>query len=245
MVDLERKIAPLITQLSNRDRISDEERKILVGGFHGSKTYTAGSEIIFEGDRPTMSQLVVGGITGRYKVLTAGGRQITAVHIPGDFMDLHGFLLKKLAHGVVALTDCEVAHIQHDNVQKIIDSAPHLGRMLWLDTLIDASIHREWLVAMGRLPSDAQLAHIICEMFLRFKVVGLTDEMSFNFSITQTTLADIAGLSIVHVNRSVQSLRKSDLISWKGATVEILDWTRLSELAEFDPTYLCLSNEPR
>jgi transcription initiation factor IIE alpha subunit len=121
----------------------------------------------------------------------------------------------------------------------------HLGRLLWLSTLIDAAIHREWLVAMGRCPALNQIAHLVCELFLRLQAVGLTQGTSFKLRLTQTELGDVLGLSTVPVNRIIQQLRTDGLVTWREERVQVEDWARLQEVAEFDPPFLNLDNEPR
>ncbi len=217
----------------------------MLGSFSGERSYYAGQDIVSQGARPTSSQLLVEGFAGRYKILANGSRQITAVHIAGDFMDLHGFLLKTLAHGVFALSDCRVAVIEHETLRRITETAPHLARLLWLDTLIDGSVHREWLVAMGRRSSEAQLAHLLCEIFTRMQVVDRVDGYSFDLPLTQAELADVLGLSVVHVNRTLQKLRRQGAVTWDGVRVRIDDWAKLTAIADFDPGYLCLDQEPR
>ncbi|RUU12219.1 helix-turn-helix domain-containing protein, partial [Mesorhizobium sp. USDA-HM6] len=117
--------------------------------------------------------------------------------------------------------------------------------LLWLDTLVDGAIHREWIVAMGRRSKTSHLAHLICELFVRLQVVNKTREMSFHLPLSQAELADVLGLSVVHMNRVIGALRRMNVINWVTQTVTILDWPRLVEIAEFDPTYLSMSNEPR
>lgn len=236
---------PLFLQLSQRDLISNEEKAELFALFSRQKAYAAGDEIVREGARPKVSLLLMEGLAGRFKVLEDGGRQITAFHVPGDFLDLHGFLLKVLAHGVVALSPCTLVQVEHEALKKLTETSPHLARMLWLDTLIDASVHREWLVAMGRRPAIGQLAHLMCELYVRLKVVERTDGYSFTLPLTQNELADALGLSVVHVNRTLRDLRKRGVIRWEGDRIHIDDWDGLVEIAEFDPTYLCLQQEPR
>jgi CRP-like cAMP-binding protein len=187
----------------------------------------------------------VSGFTARYQVLEEGARQITALHVAGDFVDLHSLLLKPMDHGVVALSDCQIMKVDHGRLRAIAGQHPHLGRMLWLNTLIDAAIHRQWIVAMGRRTALEHAAHLLCEVYSLLSVVGLAPDMTFEFPITQQDLADALGLSSVHVNRTVQDLRIRGLISWDGTTARILDWDGLAALAEFDPTYLQLENEPR
>lgn len=235
----------LLLQLGQRDVLSSQETELLLGAFSSERIVPAGQAIVAQGDRPSYSQLLVEGLAGRDKVLASGARQIMALHIPGDFMDLHGFLLKSLAHGVVALSTCRLLQVTHDALRRITETSPHLARMLWLNTLIDGSVHREWLVAMGRRPADGRLAHLICELFVRLRVVGLTNGFHFHLPLTQAEIADILGLSVVHVNRTLQSLRRRHLIRWDGEKLQIEDWERLVRVAEFDPGYLCLDKEPR
>lgn len=235
----------LLLQLRLRDTISDEEAAVLAGCFSGERNYAADHDIVAQDSRPTTSQLLVEGLAGRYKVLADGSRQITAVHVPGDFMDLHGFLLKTLAHGVVALTPCRLALVEHTTLKRLSETEPHLTRMLWLDTLIDGSIHREWIVAMGRRNAVSRIAHFVCELYVRLKIVNKVDGLSFRLPLSQSEIADVLGMSIVHANRTIQRLRREGAIKWEGDVIRIENWRQLTRLAEFDDTYLCLYKEPR
>ena len=235
----------LYMQLSKRDIVPPDEELALLGLFGALKSFAADQEMAAQGERPAASMLLVEGYAARFKTLSDGQRQIMAIHVPGDFLDLHGFLLKTLAHGVCALSACRVSMVSHAMLRKISQEMPHLSRLLWLDTLIDGSVHREWLVAMGRQSPEAQLAHLFCELFVRLQVVERTIGMSFNLPLTQSTLADVLGMSVVHANRTLQLLRTRNVIAWNGGTVHISNWQGLQDIAEFDPTYLCLQNEPR
>ncbi len=189
--------------------------------------------------------LVVTGFTTRYRDLSDGKRQITAIHIPGDFVDLHSFLLKEMDHSVGALSTCRVITFPHRNLTRLTEQHPHLTRLLWLLTLLDSAINREWIVAMGRRSAAEQLAHLICEFCARLEVIGQVKDMTFTLPITQVELSDALGISPVHVNRVLQELRGENLFTWQNQTIRILDWPRLQERAEFDPLYLHLNREPR
>jgi CRP-like cAMP-binding protein len=238
-------ISLLIRKLERRDVMSDEEKQALENAAGRVREVPADDDMAREGDRPTESTLLLEGFAARYKLLSNGKRQITAIHVPGDFIDLHSVLLKTMDHGVVALMPCKLCLFPHDGLRDITERMPHLGRLLWLNTLLDSAIHREWLVAMGRRPALSQVAHLICELFLRLQVVGLTEGYSFRLPLTQAELGDALGLSTVHVNRTIQELRANGLVAWRGDMVGIEDWPRLQQFAEFDPTFLNLENEPR
>jgi CRP-like cAMP-binding protein len=201
--------------------------------------------MVREGDRPTESTILFTGLAARYNVLGNGRRQITALHVPGDFVDLHSFFVKRMDHAVMAITPCTTGLVPHEFVREITEGHPHLTRLLGVNLAVDAAVHRQWIVSMGRRSALEHTAHLLCELFVRLQVVGLTTDNSFRLPLTQGELGDTLGLSTVHVNRVVQDLRKEGLITWRGETVVILDWGRLQQLAEFDPTFLSLEVEPR
>ncbi|HZH11540.1 MAG TPA: Crp/Fnr family transcriptional regulator [Microvirga sp.] len=238
-------INPLVLKLEQRDRLSDDEKRVLESAISRIRVVEADEDIVHEGDRPSESSLLLDGFAARYKIFSNGRRQITAIHVAGDFVDLHSFLLKTMDHGVLALTPCRIAVVPHAAIEKITTEHPHLTRLLWLSTLVDGAIHREWLNAMGRLSATAHMAHFICELFLRLKAVGRTDGDTIQLPLTQAELGDTLGLSTVHVNRVLQELRKEGLIRWQGDALTILDRERLEKVGEFTPTYLNLHHEHR
>ena len=235
----------LYLNLGQHDALSEEEKALLTSAMSVEKYVAAGEDIVSEGTRPGFSTLIIDGLAARYKVLEDGGRQFTSLQVPGDFVDLHAFLLKTMDHGITALSPCHVLAADHGKLKAITEQAPHLTRLLWLDTLVDGAIHREWIVAMGRRSKTSHLAHLICELFVRLQVVKKTRDMSFHLPLSQAQLADVLGLSVVHMNRVIGTLRRMNVINWTNHTIEILDWQRLVGLAEFDPTYLSMTREPR
>lgn len=235
----------LYLNLGQHDVVSDQEKALLTGIMSFEKDFSTGQDLVSAGSRPTYSTLILEGLAARYKVLEDGGRQFTSLQVPGDFVDLHAFLLKTMDHGIMALSPCRVIVAQHNKLRVITEEAPHLTRLLWLDTLVDGAIHREWIVAMGRRSKTAHLAHLVCELFVRLEVVKRTNGMSFNLPLSQAILADVLGLSVVHMNRVIGALRKVGVINLANHVVTILNWDRLQEIAEFDPTYLSMIREPR
>ena len=238
-------IDSLLLNLEQHDLLTDEERDILRRIVGRERRFLAGEDLVVEGSRPGYSSLLVDGFAARYKLTAEGTRQITAIHVAGDFVDLHAFLLKTMDHGVIALSPCHISLCDHADLKQVTEQNPHLTRMLWLDTLIHGSIHRAWIVAMGRRSKVSHLAHILCELYVRLDVVRRTNGWTFHLPLSQGEMADVLGLSLVHMNRVIQTLRRERLISWSNQTITILDWDRLQEVAEFDPTYLSLSVEPR
>jgi len=238
------KITTLVEKLSLRDSVSATEVAALQHVLGAPRTVRAGIDIVHEHSHPQQSTLLIAGFSARYSTLRDGGRQITEINVAGDFIDLHSLLMKQMDHGVLALTDCVVANASHVSLIQLTEHHPHLSRLLWLDTIIDAAIHRQWLVAMGRRSGLGHLAHLVCELYLRLKAAGQADGLTFDLPLTQAMLGDSLGLSTVHVSRLITELRGEAVVQWAGGRIEILDWHRLAEIAEFDPTYLRLQREP-
>jgi CRP-like cAMP-binding protein len=235
----------LIRKLEVRDRLSGEEKRVLQDMVSSVRDVAPNDDIVREGDRPAHSLLLLEGFTCRAVVLSGGQRQITSIHIPGDFVDLHGFLLKVMDHSVTSLSACRIALVPHTTLREISEKHPHLTRLLWLATLIDAAIHRRWITSLGRQSALAHTAHLLCEMYLRQKEAELTNGAAFRMPMTQVRLADALGLSTVHTNRVVKEIRATGFVEWEGEAATMKDFDGLARMADFDPTYLNLQQEPR
>lgn len=238
-------LTALLAALDRRDLVPIQERKALERLGWRTRSFPRGAEIVADRARPTESCLLLDGFSARCGYLRSGSRQFTAIHTAGDFVDLHVMLLKVIDHSVVAVTDCRAAFVDHVELRRLNEEHPHLWHMLSVLMAIDAAIQRSWILGVGRRNPISQLAHLICELYLRLEVVGRASDFSFEFRIAQADLADMLGLSVVHTNRTVQELRARNAINWRNGIMRIVDWNTLSALAEFDPLYLNLLNEPR
>lgn len=238
-------LQPLLAKLRARDVLGAEEEAVLRDSIAQVRQVPPGKVVIR--DRATLSEstLLYEGFACRYKDLADGQRQIMELHVAGDFVDLHGFLLKQLDHNVGSMTAVKIALVPHDALRRITEDHPHLARILWFSTLIDAAIHREKILSVGRRSAIARIAHILCELFVRMRIVGLAGDDGYALPLTQADLADATGLTSVHVNRMLRRLRNDQLCTFRGSRVTIHDWDGLSRVAEFDPTYLHLERRPR
>lgn len=235
----------LVAKIERRDVLTADERQALTELMEPGQRHGAGAILISPGDRPASSTLLISGFCARFSLLSDGSRSLTQLSVPGDFLDLHSLLMRQMDHGIVALSECLVSRAPHEKIVHVAARHPHLGRLLWLDTVIDGAIHREWLHRMGAQNALGRMAHLICEMETRLSIVGLVDqERGFELPLTQADLADCLGLSAVHVNRTLMELRRLGLVEWRAGRVRLLNRDRLFALAEFDPRYLRLVREP-
>jgi CRP-like cAMP-binding protein len=196
-----------------------------------------------EGDRPSECCLVVEGFTCRYKFTAEGKRQIFSFHIPGDIPDLQSLHLKVMDHSLMTLTPCKLAFVPHQSLTGLMRRCPRVADVMWRDTLIDAAIFREWMIGMGRRSAYTRIAHVLCEVLVKMRSVGLANGHGCELPLTQAELGDALGLSTVHVNRSLQELRGDGLIELRGGSLTVLNWDGLKKAGEFDPTYLHLDVE--
>jgi CRP-like cAMP-binding protein len=173
-------------------------------------------------------------------VLEDGRRQVVAYFVPGDLCDLRVFILKRMDHSIGAVSASKVANLSPENVLKLTHAYPTLTRALWWSTLVEEAIAREWIVNVGQRNALERMAHLFCELLYRFRAVGLNEGMSCTLPLTQVELAETLGLSSVHVNRTLQALRKRKLITLENGTLTIENFEELKELSFFNPDYLHL-----
>jgi CRP-like cAMP-binding protein len=200
-------------------------------------------DLIREGDPPRVVNLILEGWACRYKTLPDGRRQIVSLFIPGDLCDLNVYILKEMDHNIGAITALRVAEIGRDDFEQLMIEHPRIMQALFWDELVTVAIQREWTLNVGQRTAYERISHLLCEMFLRLKVVGLADGTSCHFPLTQLDLADATGLTAVHVNRTLQELRRDGLIELHSKTLTIPDLDALKAAAMFNDNYLHLNRE--
>jgi CRP-like cAMP-binding protein len=229
----------LLRRLSAVTRLSRDEERVVKTLPVSLRNYAAGTDFVRQGDKPESCALIVQGWACRYKSVRDGKRQILSLHFPGEVPDLQSLLLHTMDHSLAAINDLQVAHIPHGALNAAIADHPGLARPLWRSTLIDGAIYREWLLTMGRLNATKQMGHLFCELQARLEAVELASpEGGYEMPITQNEFADALGVSVVHVNRTLQELRRLGLIRWENGRVVIQNREELAIFAEFDPVYL-------
>lgn len=235
--------ARLIRQLETIIELSGEDRAALATLPLRFKTVAERRDIFREGSRPSESCLIVEGIVCRHKTLSNGRRQILSFHFSGDMPDLQSLHLKTMDHALATVTAARLAFVPHEAVRALMRGREGIFDALSRHSLIDSSIHREWIANIGRRTALERVAHVICECFVRMRALGLVKLSSFELPLSQSELADATGLSNVHVNRTMKELRRLGLIESKGKVHGIVDWEMLQGTAGFDPAYLHLRRQ--
>ena len=203
------------------------------------RTIDATTYMLREGQHPTRCAFMVEGLAYRQKLTSNGEREIVSIIMPGDFADLQNLFLDESDHDIQALTRLTFADIPVPALRALIAACPNAARALWMDALVEGSIHREWLLNIGRRNAKGRLAHLICEFSVRFGITGC-DEHAYELPMTQEQLGDALGLTPVHVNRVLKALETDGLIARKKRRLTVVDWSALRDAAEFNPRYLHL-----
>ncbi|MEW4448263.1 Crp/Fnr family transcriptional regulator [Qipengyuania sp. JC766] len=193
--------------------------------------------LVSRGDFCENSTILIEGFMLR-TIHAENERSIVGFQVPGDFVDLHGFALKRLDHDLVTLGRTKIGIVPHERLREVLVNEPHLARMFWFGTLLDAAIHREWVAKIVKLRAVGRVAHILTELWYRLRMVGLGRSSGFVTPLTQIHLADICGLSEIHVSRSLRDLRQAEIVDFRRGRITILDADKLKQMARFDPAYL-------
>jgi CRP-like cAMP-binding protein len=181
---------------------------------------------------------MLSGFACRLKTLPDGRRQITGLFVPGDFCDLHVIPVQRMGHALATLSPAVIGVLSNEAVRSTMEDHPNIARALWLSALVQEAVTREWLVSLGRRTAFERVAHLICEVYARLAAAGLARHGYCDWPLTQTDLADGLGLSAVHVNRTLQEMRREGLIRLQGRSLHLPDLDRLARAALFDPGYL-------
>jgi len=233
----------MIRKIEGKFSLTAEEKQALQKLPVQTQDVKSNHDIVTMGDRPRQCCLLLEGFSCVYKLTLEGKRQIMSLHIPGDMPDLQSLHLHVIDINIASLSPCKLGYIQHQDLHLLFERHPRLIAAFWHETLVDAAIFREWLLNVGQRDGYSRIAHIICELLLRLKAVGLVEDNTFDMPITQAELADATGMTPVHVNRVLQALRNDGLIISHRRKITIPDWQKLQEAGEFDPLYLHLEKQ--
>lgn len=226
-----RKLARLVA-------FTEADRTALANLPYRTQMVGAGAYLVREGKTAIECCLLVSGYACRHKLTSDGGRQIVSFHIPGDMLDLQHLFLPRADHNVQTITPATVAWIPSAELRNLSLQHTGVGEALWRDTLIDASIFREWVLNVGRRDAKTRIAHMLCEFAARHDAVGIDSAEAFEVPMTQEQIGDATGLTAVHVNRMFRALERDGVIARKGKSILVNDWARMRRVADFDPSYL-------
>lgn len=226
-----------------RSELSEAERTRMEALIAETETLPHGHRVIALGQKPDHSTMLIEGFMLR--TLEADNRRYgVSFHVPGDFVDLHCYALQRLDHNIDCVGSVKVGYVPHSAITQVMRDDPELARLFWFSTLLDAAMHREWIVKLEQLTTPRRIAHIFAEIWQRLEMVGLARADGFDTPLTQIDLADMCGATAIHVNRGIAELRKSGIADFRRGRVVVTDRKRLEEYGDFKPSYLYCDAPP-
>ena len=231
-------LALMVRKLERWHPLNQDERAAVLALPFIRRKLKRGDRIVWEGDRPQHTCLLLSGFAYRHKVADNGRRQILSIHMKGDLLDLQNALLPIADHNLQMLSAGELALMPLEAVRDLAQRMPNVAIALWRETLVEGSIFREWILNIGRRNARARIGHLLCELAVRLEVAELGNQSEYVLPITQEQLADAVSLTAVHVNRMLKSLEKEGYISRTNKRIAISDWQKLATVGDFDPRYL-------
>jgi CRP-like cAMP-binding protein len=235
---------PLVAKLSQFAPLSNKDIGVLETLCLPEERFRAGANIVVEGETPRSAFVLTRGMACRFRLMPDGRRQILTILIPGDFFDLHGFLLKAMDHSVATIGPTRIAAIGREAVIDIIANHPRIGAALWWSAMQEEAMLRERIVALGRRSARGRVAYILCELVWRQRSIGIAEDHAIRLPFTQTDLADMLGLTSVHTNRVLQGFRREGLITLTHRRLSLHDLERLQAISGLTNDYLQLNSTP-
>jgi CRP-like cAMP-binding protein len=234
---------PLVAKLRRFADLSDREIQAVEVLSADVRTIEMGSDILRQGDKPTTVTLMLDGLACRYKLSEGGDRQIVGIMVPGDLCDLHAFILNEMDHSVAALTKVSVTQVSREKLLHVFDTEPRITRALWWSTLVDEGTLREWVVNIATRSAYERLAHLLSEICMRLRTVGLASATECTINIRQLDLGDAVGVGRSHASLSMMRLKDEGIIEFRRGSIQVLDINRLFDAGKFNQHYLHLARE--
>lgn len=236
-------LLPFLNRLLKRSLLSDREQGEILDLPVRVKQARPNEDFVGLGEKVDHACFVLEGLVGRFDQNSRGDRQITALYIPGDMPDLHSVVQPTATSALQALSTSIVLAIPHAALREASRLHPAIAEAFWRDCMVDSMVLAQWVVNVGRRDAKSRVAHLLCEMARRYGAAPTAGRLVFHLPMTQWQLADAAGLTPVHVNRTLKALANIGT-SFRMKMVQIDDWAALVELGDFDPTYLQDEMEP-
>jgi CRP-like cAMP-binding protein len=234
----------LSRKLESHGALDEDDRRAILNLPQTLRSFDPGGYVGREGDVPVRVAVLISGFVVAHKITGPGARQIVALYLPGEPLDLQHLYLECADQNLQAITRAVVAFTPRAAMHDLVAARTAVARAVWLHNLIEASIFRDWITNIGRRTALPRLAHWLCEMGMRFELQGIGTRTCFDLPMTQEQIADTVGLTPVHVNRTLKALATQGLVRRRHRRIELPDWNAISEFADFNPRYLHIPRKP-
>jgi len=229
---------PFLQRLSHAAHLVDSDNLVLENLCRLPREVAAKKYISRDGDEMVSFPVLLSGWAARYQILRNGSRQITRLLLPGDAFYFDSSPDAVAIEEVITLSRCEIVNIAHAEMSRVINRVPTISVAMRNYGCMENAILASWIVNCGRRDALERMAHLICEVHYRLSLIGEVEQDQFFFPLTQDDLADVLGLTPVHINRKLQQLRQEGLITLQSKQMKIIELRELQQIAGFDSAYL-------
>lgn len=236
-------LTQMVEGLSRRSALSPPLRTALLSLPNHLVAAKRDDTLFKEGRSYDHCAILLSGFAYSHRLTRCGHRQITAIHLPGDVLNLRLAASGRASTDIQALTELRAAHIPLSAIEQLADTASPIALALWAATQAEISILAEWLLNLGRRDARGRVAHFLCEFAYRQEAAHVAGAPRYSWPLRQEQVADICGLTAVHVNRTLRKLRSEGLVRVGQQSLIIHEPERLRAMAEFSPDYLQLVTE--
>lgn len=230
-----------VDRLIGHSPLSEEEQAAILNLPTTTFSYPAHNDIVRLGQIADQACLISSGLVGRYGQTSDGKRQFLSLHLPGEMIDLPSVVVPQSTSALNALTATNILKVPHAALRQLGVGYPMIAAAFWRDCMLDAGIVAQWLLNVGRRDARARTAHLLCELASRTRTANGQRATAFDLPMTQEQFGDALGLTPVHVNRVLRSLREDNIVTVGRGRVTIDDWRGLAAAGEFDATYLSVT----
>jgi CRP-like cAMP-binding protein len=227
-------IDPVLRRLRAFGVSSEAELGLVRSAAEKRLRFGPGEELLAAGEPPRRPRFVVSGWAACQRSLPDGRRQILRFILPGDVTGVAPKAARSVGSSIVAMTALEMFDAEPVLAAAECGDAPGLAGAFSAMAAKDEELLIDHMVRLGRQTAYERVAHFLLELQRRLQLVGLGDSQRFPLQLTQEMLADALGLSIVHVNRTLQQLRRDGMIELRSGVAILLDPPALSRLSDYD-----------
>ncbi|TCU51854.1 CRP-like cAMP-binding protein [Novosphingobium sp. PhB57] len=223
--------------------LTADDRKTLGEVSAHRRAVSAGAEWMRQDERADHIYFMEEGWACQFRTLRDGRRQILRVLPPGDVCNLDSLQTKNAPFGIKALTPVSTLSVARQHLSALCHGSPGIAYSVIELALCENAMLNQWATCLGRCSAPERLAHLLCELAVRLGHDAGCEYASFDLPLTQEQMADVLGLTAVHINRMMQQFRRQGLLHTEGRTITLENMGALKNMAEFDPAYLARAKQ--
>lgn len=228
----------MVEKLKNYLDLNERDTELLLNLEETEESYSYGEKIRAQGEEDGNLFVIKKGWAFTSYTVDNDVRSIFNLELSGDIVGISELSFDHYLFDLNALTDVTVCPFPRKNLNIMFEKSPRLARAFYSVLSREQSMLYERIVSLGRRTALEKVSHLILEIFIRLNNLGKIDDGLMDFPVRQEHIADLLGLSSIHVNRSMNELKRHGYIEYNRSSLKILDQQRLMSLSNLNPKFL-------